>query len=130
MRRIATVSALAAVLSALPLLDAFAGDRCCRHARRAYFYAPPAYVVPANPWAAWRAYYQAQADLNFARRTARANYFAATGRVPPARYFGPPTNAYAERYALEPYSYFNCPQARRGEGICASVPPLSAVPQP
>jgi hypothetical protein len=125
MRRTATVSALAAVLSTLPLMDAFAGDRCCRHARRAYFYA-----APANPWAAWRAYYQTQADLNFARRTARANYFAATGRVPPARYFGPPTNAYAERYALEPYSYFNCPQARRGEGICASVPPLSAVPQP
>lgn len=130
MHRIATVSVLAALLSGLPLLEAAAGNGCCRHARRAYFYAPPVYVAPANPWAAWRARYEAQANLNFARRTARAYYYAATGRVPPARYFGPPTNYYAERYALEPYSYFNCPEARRGEGICASVPPLSAVPQP
>jgi hypothetical protein len=72
-----------------------------------------------SPYAAWLAYYSAQAELSFARRAARANYYVATGRAPPARYFGPPTNYYAERYALEPYAYFNCPLARRGEGVCA-----------
>jgi hypothetical protein len=122
MHRIAPLSVLAALLSILPLATASAGDGH-RYGRRAYFYA-----VPASPWEAWRAYYAAQAELSFARRAARANYYVATGRAPPARYFGPPTNYYAERYALDPYSYFTCPQARRGEGICASTPPLSAVP--
>jgi hypothetical protein len=42
----------------------------------------------------------------------------ATGRALPSRYFGPPTNYYAEHYALNPYAYFNCDMARRGEGIC------------
>jgi hypothetical protein len=129
--RIATISALAVLMAGLPLLEAAAGERY-RNGRRAYFYAGPmppyAYAVPPNPWAAWRAYYTGQAELSFARRAARANYYVATGRVPPARYFGPPTNYYAERYSLDPYAYFNCPLARRGEGICVSTPPLSAVP--
>jgi hypothetical protein len=133
MYRIATIAALAVLMSALPLLEAGAGERY-RNGRQGYFYggAPPPYLyaVPANPWGAWRAYYGAQAELSFARRAARANYYVATGRAPPARYFGPPTNYYAERYALDPYSYFNCPLARRGEGVCANLPPLSAVPQP
>ena len=133
MYRIATIAALAALMSGLPLLEAAAGERY-RNGRPAYFYGGPAppsfYVAPANPWAAWRSYYAAQAELSFARRAARANYYVATGRVPPARYLGPPTNYYAERYALEPYSYFTCPLARRGEGVCANLPPLSAVPQP
>ncbi|HWE15673.1 MAG TPA: hypothetical protein VG758_00605 [Hyphomicrobiaceae bacterium] len=123
MHRIAPLSVLAALLSAVPLVaPASAGDGY-RYGKRAYFYA-----VPASPWDAWRAYYTTQAEISFARRAATANYYAATGRAPPARYFGPPTNYYAERYALDPYSYFNCPQARRGEGICPNLPPLSAVP--
>jgi hypothetical protein len=114
-RQIATVSALAALLVGMPLVEAMAGERCCRHGRRAYFYAPPSL---ARPFEAWRAYYEAQAEVSFARRAGRARYYAATGRAIPSRYFGPPTNAYAEYYALNPYSYFNCPMARRGEGIC------------
>ena len=133
MQRIVTIGALVVLMSGLPLLEAVAGERH-GNGRRAYFYGGPAppyvYAVPANPFAAWRAYYTAQAELSFARRAARANYYVATGRSPPARYFGPPTNYYAERYALDPYSYFNCPLARRGEGVCANLPPLSAVPQP
>src|SRR5262245_27763683 len=113
MRQIATMSVLTALLVGLPLAEALAGEGCCRPGRRAYLYAPP-----ANPWQAWRAYYGAQAEVSFARRTGRARYYAATGRALPSRYFGPPTNAYAEYYALNPYSYFNCPMARRGEGIC------------
>jgi hypothetical protein len=119
--RIAGISGLAALALSLPLLEAAAGERY-RHGRRAHYHAAPTpyyYVPPASPWEAWRAFYDAQAELSFARRAARANYYVATGRVPPARYFGPPTNYYAERYATEPYSYFNCPLARRGEGICA-----------
>jgi hypothetical protein len=125
MRRIATISALAALMTGAAALEASAGDGCCR--RGAYFYGPPAYVVPANPWAAWRAYYGAQAEVSAARRAGRANYFAATGRAIPSRVFGPPTNYYAERYAREPYSYFTCGLARRGEGICPGQAPLSAV---
>jgi hypothetical protein len=130
MRRIAILSLLAAVLSALPLLSAAAGDGCCRHGRHGYLYAPRAgfYVAPVSPYASWRAYYEDQAAISFARRSARANAYVATGRPIPSRYLGPPTNAYAESYALEPYSYFNCRLARRGEGICASLPPLSVVP--
>jgi hypothetical protein len=132
-QRIASIAALAGLLSGLPLLQATAGEGY-GNGRRAYLYggpvAPYVYAVPANPWAAWRAYYGAQAELSFARRAGRANYYVATGRAPPARYFGPPTNYYAERYALDPYSYFNCPLARRGEGVCANLPPLSAVPTP
>ena len=123
MRRIATIAALAALFAGAPVLGAWeasAGDGCCRNGRRAYYRAaPPVYVVPANPWAAWRAYYGAQAELSAARRAARGNYYVATGRTIPSRYFGPPTNYYAERYTLSPYAYFNCPLARRGEGICA-----------
>jgi len=132
MRRIATVSALAALAVGLPLLEAEAGNGCCRHGRRAALhYAPPPpppsawynapsryYGVTANPWFAWRAYYDAQADVSFARRALRGSYYTAAGRAIPSRYFGPPTNYYAERYSLEPYSYFNCPLARRGDGIC------------
>jgi len=65
--------------------------------------------------------------LSFARRAARANHYVARGYVPRARYFGPPTNYYAERYALEPYSYFTCPLARRGDGVCAGQAPLSVM---
>jgi hypothetical protein len=126
MRHVTTVAALAALISGAVVLEASAGDGCCRH-RRAHLYAPPPYAVPVNPWAAWRAYYSAQAEVSFARRAGRANWFAATGRAVPSRYFGPPTNAYAERYALDPYSYFTCPLARRGDGICAGQPPLSAT---
>ncbi|MFZ1106239.1 MAG: hypothetical protein WAN86_25820 [Hyphomicrobiaceae bacterium] len=114
MRQIATMSALAALLVGVPIVEALA-EGCCRPGRRAYFYAPP----PLNPFAAWRAYYGAQAEVSFARRAGRARYYGATGRAVPSRYFGPPTNAYAEDYALNPYAYFNCPMARRGEGICA-----------
>ena len=119
MRRIATVSALATLLAGLPLLEADAGNGCCRHGRRAAAtYAPPAAYAPvARPWEAWRAYYDAQAEISFARRAARGGYYTG-GRAIPSRYFGPPTNYYAERYSLEPYSYFNCPLARRGDGIC------------
>jgi hypothetical protein len=123
MRRIATVSALAALLSGLPLIEASAGEGC-RQGRRGPCY----YTTPSNSWAFWRDYYRAQADLSFARRAYRANYFVARGYNPPSRYLGPPTNYYAERYALDPYSYFVCGLARRGEGICSSTPPLSAVP--
>ena len=128
MRRIATFSALAALAVGLPLMQAEAGNGCCRHGRRAaYYYAPPStwfsapsryYGVTANPWEAWRAYYDAQADVAGARRALRGSFYTATGRAVPSRYFGPPTNYYAERYSLEPYSYFNCPLARRGDGIC------------
>lgn len=114
MRRIATMSALAAVFLVAPLVEALAGERCCRRSGRAHFYAPP-----PNPFAAWRSYYGAQAEIAAARRAGRANAYVATGRAVPSRYFGPPTNYYAEEYALNPYAYFNCPQARRGEGICA-----------
>lgn len=128
MRRIATIAAFAALLTGSPLLEAWAGDGCCRNGRRGYR-APPAgyYVVPANPYAAWRAYYGAQAELSFARRAARGNYYVATGRAIPSRYFGPPTNYYAERYSLDPYAYFTCPLARRGDGICAQ--PDFFIPQ-
>jgi hypothetical protein len=115
------LSAFAALLAAVPLAAAAAGDGCCRHARRGHFYyAPPAgYAVSPSPYADWRAYYEDQAALSFARRNARANYYVATGRTAPSRYFGPPTNYYAEHYALDPYAYFNCPLARRGEGVCS-----------
>jgi len=127
MRRIATVAALAALFAGAPVLGAWeaaAGDGCCRNGRRAaprayVFYGPPGYAVPARPWAAWRAYYDAQAELSWARRAARGNHYIATGRTIPSRAFGPPTNYYAERYALEPYAYFTCPLARTGAGICA-----------
>ena len=121
MRRIAALAALAALFAGAPMLEAWAGDGCCRNGRGAYYGAvPPAYyAAPANPWAAWRAYFGAQADLSFARRAARGRYYIATGRTIPSRYFGPPTNYYAERYALDPYAYFNCPLARTGAGICA-----------
>jgi hypothetical protein len=112
MRRIATISALAALLVGASIVEALA-EGCCRPDRRVYFYAPP-----LNPFAAWRAYFEAQAEVSFARRAGRARYYAATGRAVPSRYFGPPTNAYADDYALNPYAYFNCPLARRGEGIC------------
>jgi hypothetical protein len=130
MRRIATLSLLAAALSATPLLSAAAGDGCCRHGRHGYRHAPPVafFVAPVSPYADWRAYYEDQAELSFARRTARANAYVATGRAIPSRYLGPPTNYYAEQYALDPYTYFACPLARRGEGVCLSQPPLSAVP--
>jgi hypothetical protein len=114
-RQIVMISALAALLAGLSLVEAMAGERCCRHSRRAYLYAPR--PLP-GPFEYWRAYYEAQAEVSFARRAGRANYYVATGRVIPSRYFGPPTNTYAEYYALHPYSYFNCPLARRGEGIC------------
>jgi hypothetical protein len=114
MRQIATKFALAALLVALPVAEALA-EGCCRPARRAYFYAPPPLW---SPFEAWRADYGAQAEISFARRAGRARYYAATGRAVPSRYFGPPTNAYAEDYALNPYAYFNCPLARRGDGIC------------
>ena len=124
MRRIAIVSALAALLSGLPLMEASAGE-VCRNSRRGHCYYAAA---PYNSFAYWRAYYNAQADLAAARRAWRANHFVARGYNPPSRTFGPPTNYYAERYALDPYSYFVCPLARRGEGVCSSTPPLSAVP--
>lgn len=119
MRRIATISALAALLSGLPLIEAEAHDRY-GYGRPGYFYA-----APVNPWAAWRAFYGAQADLSSARRAYRANAYVARGYRPPSHVFGPPTNYYAEQYAQEPYSYFTCPLARRGEGVCASQAPLS-----
>jgi hypothetical protein len=114
-RKIATLSGIAALLAGLPLVEALAQDRCCGQGRRAHFYAPPTFV---NPFEAWLGYYRAQAEVSFARRAGRARYYAATGRAVPSRYFGPPTNYYAEYYALNPYAYFNCPMARRGEGIC------------
>ena len=126
MRRIAMFSALAALASGLPLVEAAAGEGFGFGRRASYdrYY----YAAPYNSWAYWRAYYRAQAELSFARRAYRANYFVARGYNPPARHLGPPTNYYAERYALDPYSYFVCPLARRGEGVCVSQPPLSAVP--
>src|SRR5512145_2194703 len=102
MRRIATVSALAALLSGLPLIEAAAGE-VCRNGRRGHCHYAAA---PYNSWAYWRGYYGAQADLAGARRTLRANHFVARGYNPPSRHFGPPTNYYAERSALDPYSYF------------------------
>jgi hypothetical protein len=123
MRRIATIAALAALFAGLPLIEASAGEGY-RYGRRAYAY----YPSPYNSYAYWRAYYRAQADLSFARRAYRANYFVVRGYNPPSRYFRAPTNYYAEQYALDPYAYFNCPLARRGEGVCADLPPLSAVP--
>jgi hypothetical protein len=119
MRRIATAAALAALFAGVPVLDAWAGGGCCGNGRRAYYRVAPVYAVPPNPYAAWRAYYDAQAELSFARRAARGKYYVATGRAIPSRFFGPPTNYYAERYYLDPYAYFNCPLARRGDGICA-----------
>jgi hypothetical protein len=116
MRRIATISALAALLTGLPLIEAAAGERC-RHGRRGHCY----YAAPYNSWDAWRAYYGAQGELSFARRAYRSRYFVARGYHPPGRYFGPPTNYYAESYALDPYAYFNCPLARRGAGICSQA---------
>ncbi len=134
MRRIATIAALAALLPGLPLVEASAGEgyRYGPAGPFAYFFAPSYGYNPAphKSYAFWRPYYRAQADRSFARRAFRANYFVAHGYNPSSRYRGPPTNYYAERYALEPYSYFDCPLARRGEGICANQPPLSAVPQP
>jgi hypothetical protein len=146
MRRIATFSALAALLSGVPLIGASAGEGYPYNGRRApYLYgpapppppfnflygAPPyGYAAPYNSWALWRGYYNAQADISFARRNFRANYHVGRGYNPPTRHIGPPTNYYAERYSLEPYSFFDCPLARRGEGICANQPALSAVPQP
>jgi hypothetical protein len=124
MRRIVTTSALAALLSGVPLIEASAGEGY-RFGPRVNYYA-----APYNSWAFWRGYYGAQADLSFARRAYRANYFVARGYNPPSRYLGPPTNYYAERYALDPYSYFACGLARRGEGICSATPPLSSVPAP
>jgi len=126
MRRIAIVSALAVLFAGVPLLEAAAGNGC-RRGRCAQAYAAPwasfygpygTYVVPNRPWDAWRAYYDEQAERSFARRAIRGNYYTATGRVIPSRAFGPPTNYYAEHYSLQPYSYFNCPLARRGDGIC------------
>jgi hypothetical protein len=117
MRRTAFISAVAILTTALPLVEASAGG-CHRHLRRG---PPCALYAPGSPYEAWRAYYTAQAEISFARRAASANYYAATGRAPPARYFGPPTNSYAERYALEPNSYFTCPLARRGDGICSTA---------
>jgi hypothetical protein len=119
MRRTVTIVSLAALVSGLPLFEAEARDRA-RYGRPHY------YAAPANPWAAWRAYYGAQADLSFARRAYRANHYVARGYNPPHA-LGPPTNYYAERYALEPYSYFSCPLARRGEGVCAGQAPLSVL---
>jgi hypothetical protein len=125
MRRIATITGLAVLMAGLPLIEAAAGERHrYRSGQRGYYYAAPVapyYVAPVGPYEAWRAYYTAQAQVSFARRAARANYYVATGRAPPARYFGPPTNYYAERYSLEPYAYFNCPLARRGEGVCSQA---------
>jgi hypothetical protein len=112
-RKIAALSALAALLAGLPLVEALAHDR--RHGRRAHLYGPSPYT---NPYEYWLGYYRAQAEVSFARRAGRARYYAATGRAVPSRYFGPPTNYYAEYYALNPYAYFNCDLARRGEGIC------------
>jgi hypothetical protein len=122
MRRIAAISALAVLMSGLPFMEAAAGDgvRCC-NARRGHLYAPsaaPFGYAPIGPWEYWRAFYGTQAEVARARRVVRGNYYVATGRVVPSRYFGPPTNYYAEQYALDPYAYFNCPLARRGEGIC------------
>jgi hypothetical protein len=117
-RKTAAISALAALLAGVPLVEALAHDRCCRHGRRAYFYAPPPL---ARPYEYWLSYYGAQAEVSFARRAGRARYYAATGRAVPSRYFGPPTNYYAEHYALDPYAYFNCDLARRGVGICPEV---------
>jgi hypothetical protein len=136
MRRIATISALAALLTGLPLADASAGG-----GRRgpfgygpfgygpfAYFFGPPAYnPAPHRSYAFWLPYYREQAERSFARRAWRANYYVGHGYNPPSRQLGPPTNYYAERYALEPYSYFDCPLARRGDGVCGSQVPLSVL---
>jgi hypothetical protein len=122
MRRIATISVLAALFAGAPLMEASAGEGY-RRGWGLYAY----YPAPYNSYAYWRAYYRAQADVSAARRAYRANYFVARGYNPP-RHLGPPTNYYAERYALDPYAYFNCPLARRGEGVCSALPPLSAVP--
>ena len=127
MRRIATIAGLAVLVSGAAITDAAAGDGCCRKPRRAYVHAPAGYVVPVRPWDAWRAYYDAQAEVSGARRAIRGSYYAATGRALPSRYFGPPTNYYAEYYSLDPYTYFTCPLARRGEGICPNQAPLSGV---
>jgi hypothetical protein len=138
MRRIAIIAALAALLSGLPLAAASAGG-----GHRGYSYGPdgglfgyffgpppPAYgyaPAPHRSWAFWRGYYAGQANVAGARRYYRGNYFVARGYNPPSPHFGPPTNYYAERYTLEPYSYFNCPLARRGEGVCANQMPLSVL---
>jgi hypothetical protein len=125
MRRIATISALAALFVGLPLIEASAGEGY-RRGWRLYGY----YPAPYNSYAYWRAYYDAQADVSAARRAFRNNYFVARGYNPPSRYLGRPTNYYAETYSLDPYAYFNCPLARRGEGVCPNLPPLSSVPAP
>jgi hypothetical protein len=134
MRRFATISVLAALLSGLPLINEAAAEGY-RNGRPYFFgpayYGPPyGYAAPHNSYAFWRSYYRAQADLSLARRNFRANYFVAHGYNPPSRVLGPPTNYYAERYTLDPYSYFVCPLARRGEGVCSATPDLSAVPTP
>src|SRR5215471_13291785 len=54
MCRIATVSALVALLVGLPLVEALA-QGCCRPGRRAYLYAPPPL---RSPYQAWLAYYR------------------------------------------------------------------------
>jgi hypothetical protein len=123
MRRIATISILAGLASGLPLIEASANEAWRRCGRAQHCYA-----APYNGWALWRSYYGAQAELSFARRAFRANYYIARGYNPPSRYLGPPTNYYAERYSLDPYSYFSCPLAQRGDGVCVSQPPLSVVP--
>jgi len=144
MRRIATVSALAALLSGLPLVEASAGGGVryrpagygpagygpsASFGPFGYFFGPPGYAAdPRKSYAFWRPYYTAQAERAGARRVWRGNYFVAFGYNPPSRLLGPPTNFYAENYALDPLSYFGCPLARRGEGICSNQPPLSAVP--
>jgi hypothetical protein len=137
MRRIAIVSALAALLTGLPLGSASAeggfGYGPFGYGPSggpfAFFFGPPTYTsAPYRSYAFWLPYYREQADRSFARRAWRGNYFVAHGYNPPSRHLGPPTNYFAERYALEPLSYFDCPLARRGDGICPNQPPLSVLP--
>jgi hypothetical protein len=126
MRRIATpiaaVSALAAVLLALAASPASAchryGRHPCGYGYYGYGYNGFGYGPGPRPFEAWRAYYDEQAARSYARRTASANFYVATGRALPSRYFGPPTNYYAERYSQNSYLYFFCDLARRGEGTC------------
>ncbi|HEX5998903.1 MAG TPA: hypothetical protein VFZ16_05850 [Hyphomicrobiaceae bacterium] len=92
MRRAAIASVSALLVLGLLTVDAVAGDGCCRHARRGHAGYGYVYRAPANPFAAWRAYYGAQAEIASARRAATANWYVATGRAPPRRYYGPPTN--------------------------------------
>ncbi len=96
-----------------------------------YFFGPPSFNAdPRRSYAFWLPFYREQAERSFARRAWRANYYVGFGYNPPSRRLGPPTNYYAEDYAREPLSYFDCPLARRGEGICSNQPPLSGVPTP